>query len=58
LRLGLAVASEKPPSRLRLGSNQITILAIFMMIKTPSFLEETMDDYRCIYTRRAGKSIL
>ena len=35
LKLGLAVANEKPPSRLRPGSNQITILAIFM-IETPT----------------------
>jgi hypothetical protein len=30
------------------GGDQITILAIFMMTRYPPFLEETMDDYRCI----------
>jgi hypothetical protein len=39
---------KKPPSQLRPSGDEITILAIFMMIETPTIYEETMDDYRCI----------
>jgi hypothetical protein len=48
LKPDLALANEKPPSQLRPSGYQITILAIFMMIKAPTIYEETMDDFSCI----------
>jgi hypothetical protein len=52
------VVNENAAESIGPGGDQITILPIFMMTRHPPFLEEKMDDYRCIYTKRAEKSIL